>query len=111
MEMSHSWAKSKATALPAQTHREWRARLSSPRKLGAKSWGCVGMGTCSPGPLIPLWCPLLAWELESKAGAGEEGNLSGNEVSISIIQLILDPHYHTQSKTAWMHQALSKNII
>lgn len=67
-------------------------------------WGGVGLAAQHP-----LSGPLRTWTLAKGAIEAEDGrkerNLKRNRVSILIFQLTLDPRYHRQSKTAWIHHA------
>lgn len=73
--------------LPGTAPLKGRALFLSPRKPATESWSRQPSAPFQ-GPTAPLS------SAEGRKEVGEREALSGNQVSISIIQLILDPHYH-----------------
>lgn len=78
--------------LPVTTPLKGRALVHVPQKASHKVLARAGMRPPAQRPFHSPTAPLSS--AEGRKEVGERETLGGNQVSISIIQLILDPHYH-----------------
>lgn len=78
--------------LPVTVPLKGRALAPAPQKGSHEVWAGAGPDLPAQRPFHDPTAPLSS--AEGRKEVGESDTLGGNKVSISIIQLILDPHYH-----------------